>query len=177
MVNTCSFIESAANEAVDTILEMAAYKQSGVCRHLIVVGCLAQRYKDDPDLTHSLPEVDAFLGTGACEQIVEAVEDRVVSRLTLFPDPNARPFADLTVDRAMSGEPHAFVKVSEGCNRHCTYCIIPFLRGRQRSRPLGDICADAATLVKKGSRRLSLPLKTPRITAGTCRPAPGLPTC
>lgn len=156
VVNTCSFIESAANEAVDTILEMAAYKRTGACRRLVVTGCLAQRYKDDPDLTQSLPEVDAFLGTGACEQIVEVVEARAVSHLTLFPDPGKRGFADLSVDRALSGEPYAFVKVSEGCNRHCTYCIIPMLRGRQRSRPLEDICADARMLVKKGVKEIIL---------------------
>jgi ribosomal protein S12 methylthiotransferase len=156
VVNTCSFISSAADEAVDTILEMAAYKQSGVCRRLIVTGCLAQRYKNDPGLTQSLPEVDAFLGTGACEQIVAVVEDKTVSPLILFPDPNARGFADLSVDRALSGTPYAFVKVSEGCNRHCTYCIIPVLRGRQRSRPLDDICADALALVKKGVKEIIL---------------------
>jgi ribosomal protein S12 methylthiotransferase len=156
VVNTCGFIESAADEAVDTIIEMAAYKQTGACRRLVVTGCLAQRYKDDPGLTESLPEVDAFLGTGACEQIVEAVEDRAVPHLTLFPDPGNRGFADLSVDRALSGEPHAFVKVSEGCNRHCTYCIIPTLRGRQRSRPLADICADALMLVKKGVKEIIL---------------------
>ncbi|MEX1314157.1 MAG: 30S ribosomal protein S12 methylthiotransferase RimO [Desulfotignum sp.] len=156
VVNTCSFISSAADEAVDTILEMAAYKQSGVCRRLIVTGCLAQRYKNDPGLTESLPEVDAFLGTGACEQIVAVVEDKTVSPVILFPDPNARGFADLSVDRALSGTPYAFVKVSEGCNRHCTYCIIPVLRGRQRSRPMDDICADARALVKKGVKEIIL---------------------
>ena len=156
VVNTCGFITSAADEAVDTILEMAAYKQKGACRRLIMTGCLAQRYKDDPDLTESLPEVDAFLGTGACEGIVAVVEDRAVPHLTLFPDPSARPFADLSVDRALPRTPHAFVKVSEGCNRHCTYCIIPVLRGRQRSRPLADICADALMLVKKGVKEIIL---------------------
>jgi ribosomal protein S12 methylthiotransferase len=156
VVNTCGFIASAADEAVDTILEMAAYKQKGACRRLIVTGCLAQRYKDDPGLTQSLPEVDAFLGTGACERIVEAVEDRAVSCLTLFPDPGARPFADLSVERVLSGDTHAFVKVSEGCNRHCTYCIIPVLRGRQRSRPVDDICTDALMLVKKGVKEIIL---------------------
>ncbi|MFN2436895.1 MAG: 30S ribosomal protein S12 methylthiotransferase RimO [Desulfotignum sp.] len=156
VVNTCSFISSAADEAVDTILEMGAYKQSGACRRLIVTGCLAQRYKDDPDLTKSLPEVDAFLGTGACGQIVAVVADKTVSPVTLFPDPNARAFADLSVDRALSGTPYGFVKVSEGCNRHCTYCIIPALRGRQRSRPLDDICTDALALVKKGVKEIIL---------------------
>ncbi|WP_024335850.1 30S ribosomal protein S12 methylthiotransferase RimO [Desulfotignum balticum] len=156
VVNTCGFIASAADEAVDTILEMAQYKKQGACRRLIVTGCLAQRYKDDPGLTDSLPEVDAFLGTGACEQIVDVVDDRAVSCLTLFPDPNARSFADLSVDRALSGDPYAFVKVSEGCNRHCTYCIIPTLRGRQRSRPLDDICTDALSLVTQGVKEIIL---------------------
>jgi ribosomal protein S12 methylthiotransferase len=156
VVNTCGFIASAADEAVDTVLEMAAYKQNGVCRRLIVTGCLAQRYKDDPDLTQSLPEVDAFLGTGACERIVAVVENKSVAPVLLFPDPNTRPFADLSVDRALPQTPHAFVKVSEGCNRHCTYCIIPTLRGRQRSRPVDDICADALMLVKKGVKEIIL---------------------
>jgi len=156
VVNTCSFISSAADEAVDTILEMGAYKQQGGCRRLIVTGCLAQRYKDDPDLTQSLPEVDAFLGTGACGQIVAVVEGKTVSPVTLFPDPNARGFADLSVDRALSGTSYAFVKVAEGCNRHCTYCIIPALRGRQRSRPVDDICTDALALVKKGVKEIIL---------------------
>jgi ribosomal protein S12 methylthiotransferase len=156
VVNTCSFISSAADEAVDTILEMASCKAKGACHRLVVTGCLAQRYKDDPDLTRSLPEVDAFLGTGACDQIVAVVEGRAVSPVILFPDPGRRGFADLSVDRALSGDPYAFVKVSEGCNRHCTYCIIPTLRGRQRSRPMDDICAEALILVKKGVKEIIL---------------------
>jgi ribosomal protein S12 methylthiotransferase len=156
VVNTCGFITTAADEAVDTILEMAQYKTQGACRRLIVTGCLTQRYKDDPDLTKSLPEVDAFLGTGAWDQIVDVVADRTPSPLALFPDPDTRRFADLSVDRALSGDPYAFVKVSEGCNRHCTYCIIPTLRGRQRSRPMEEICAEAVSLVKKGVKEIIL---------------------
>ena len=156
VVNTCGFITTAADEAVDTILEMAKYKAQGACRRLIVTGCLAQRYKDDPELTQSLPEVDVFAGTGACEQIVDVVADRTPAPLTLFPDPNARQFADPSGARALSGDPYAFVKVSEGCNRHCTYCIIPALRGRQRSRPVADICAEALFLVKKGVKEIIL---------------------
>jgi ribosomal protein S12 methylthiotransferase len=156
VVNTCGFITTAADEAVDTILEMAKFKEQGACRRLIVTGCLAQRYKDDPDLTNSLPEVDAFVGTGACDQIAAVVADRTPSPLILFPDPNARGFADPFETRALSGDPFAFVKVSEGCNRHCTYCIIPTLRGRQRSRPVGDICAEAVSLVKKGVKEIIL---------------------
>ena len=156
VVNTCSFISAAADEAVDTILDMAQHKQEGICRRLIVTGCLAQRYKDDPDLTKTLPEVDAFVGTGACEQIVEVIEKKASVPLTLFPDPDKRGFQNLSIDRALSGDPFAFVKVSEGCNRHCTYCVIPALRGRQRSRPLEDICADALFLVSKGVKEIIL---------------------
>ena len=156
VVNTCSFISAAADEAVDTILEMAGYKKKGACRRLIVTGCLAQRYKDDPDLTGTLPEVDAFVGTGACEQIVDVIEKTASFPLTLFPDPNTRGFQHLSIDRVLSGDPFAFVKVSEGCNRHCTYCIIPTLRGRQRSRPIQEICAEALTLVNKGVKEIIL---------------------
>ncbi len=156
VVNTCSFISAAADEAVDTILDMAQYKQQGTCRRLIITGCLAQRYKDDPDLTGTLPEVDAFVGTGACEQIVDVVEKKASVPLTLFPDPDTRGFQNLFVDRVLSGDPFAFVKVSEGCNRHCTYCIIPTLRGRQRSRPMEDIWVEALTLVKKGVSEIIL---------------------
>ncbi|MCF8092243.1 MAG: 30S ribosomal protein S12 methylthiotransferase RimO [Desulfotignum sp.] len=156
LVNTCSFISAAADEAVDTILEMARYKNQGACRRLIVTGCLAQRYKDDPDLTGTLPEVDAFVGTGACEQIVDVVEEKRSVPLTLFPDPGTRGFQNLSVDRALTGDPFAFVKVSEGCNRLCTYCIIPTLRGRQRSRPLEEICTEALSLVSKGVKEIIL---------------------
>ena len=156
VVNTCSFISAAADEAVDTILEMAGYKKQGACRRLVVTGCLAQRYKDDPDLTGTLPEVDAFVGTGACEQIVDVIEKTASHPLTLFPDPDTRGLQNYAADRILSGDPYAFVKVSEGCNRHCTYCIIPTLRGRQRSRPIQEICAEALSLVNKGVKEIIL---------------------
>ncbi|MBU3953117.1 MAG: 30S ribosomal protein S12 methylthiotransferase RimO, partial [Proteobacteria bacterium] len=101
IVNTCGFISTASEEAVDVILEMAAFKQTGACKKLIATGCLAQRYKDDADLLASLPEVDAFLGTAACEQIVDVVEGRQESPLAMFPDPNQRKFQDLSIDREL----------------------------------------------------------------------------
>ncbi|MCA1795746.1 MAG: 30S ribosomal protein S12 methylthiotransferase RimO [Desulfobacteraceae bacterium] len=156
VVNTCSFITTAAEEAVDTILEMARFKEQGACSRLVVTGCLAQRYKDDPDLTKTLPEVDVFVGTGACDQIADVLENKTPAGLTLFPDPNARTFADLSVDRVLSNDPHAYIKVSEGCSRHCTYCIIPSLRGRQRSRPMEEICSEARSLVAKGVKEIIL---------------------
>ena len=156
IVNTCGFISTASDEAVDVILEMAEYKKSGVCKRLIATGCLAQRYKDDPDLTATLPEVDAFLGTAACERIVEAVESREVKALTLFPDPGERKFQDMSEQRELLSEHFAYVKVSEGCNRHCTYCIIPKLRGAQRSRPVADIVRESERLVGRGVKEIIL---------------------
>jgi len=156
IVNTCGFISTAADEAVDVILEMARFKKTGVCQKLIATGCLAQRYKDDPSLPTSLPEVDAFLGTAACEQIVCAVEGRQTTPLTLFPDPNQRRFQDLSTDRELISTGFAYIKVSEGCNRHCTYCIIPQLRGTQRSRPVADIITEALSLGAKGVKEIIL---------------------
>ncbi|OGR20359.1 MAG: ribosomal protein S12 methylthiotransferase RimO [Desulfobacula sp. RIFOXYA12_FULL_46_16] len=154
IVNTCGFISTASDEAVDVILEMAEYKKTGACKRLIATGCLAQRYKDDPDLTATLPEVDAFLGTAACERIVEAVESR--EALTLFPDPDQRAFQDMSEQRELLSDHFAYVKVSEGCNRHCTYCIIPKLRGTQRSRPVADIVGESERLVDQGVKEIIL---------------------
>lgn len=156
IVNTCGFISTASDEAVDVILEMAEYKKTGACKRLIATGCLAQRYKDDPDLTGTLPEVDAFLGTAACDYIVDAVESREVKTLTLFPDPGERKFQDMSEQRELLSEHFAYVKVSEGCNRHCTYCIIPKLRGAQRSRPVADIVRESERLVDQGVKEIIL---------------------
>jgi ribosomal protein S12 methylthiotransferase len=156
IVNTCGFISTASDEAVDVILQMAEFKETGTCNKLIATGCLAQRYKDDESLVSTLPEVDAFLGTAACEQIVDAVETNEVKTLTLFPDPNSRSFQDVTEQRKLLTEHLAYIKVSEGCNRKCTYCIIPSLRGIQRSRPIEDICQEATSLVKSGVKEIIL---------------------
>ncbi|MCK5695654.1 MAG: 30S ribosomal protein S12 methylthiotransferase RimO [Desulfobacula sp.] len=159
IVNTCGFISTASDEAVDVILEMAKFKKTGVCEKLIASGCLAQRYKDDKNLVFTLPEVDAFLGTGACEQIVEVVESKEIKTLTLFPDPNKRPFqdlSDLSGQRELITDHFAYIKVSEGCSRKCTYCIIPQLRGTQRSRPGDDICREARNLVSRGVNEIIL---------------------
>jgi len=156
IVNTCGFISTASDEAVDVILEMADYKTTGACKRLIATGCLAQRYKDDPDLTATLPEVDAFLGTAACDYIVDVVENRGINTLTLFPDPNQRAFQDISEKRELLSHHFAYVKVSEGCNRKCTYCIIPKLRGLQRSRPVMEIVKESKTLVEQGVKEIIL---------------------
>ena len=156
IVNTCGFISTASDEAVDVILEMAAFKQKGKCERLIATGCLAQRYKDDAGLVTTLPEVDAFLGTAACDQIVDAVESKELKTLTLFPDPNLRPFQDPSDQRELISDGFSYIKVSEGCNRKCTYCIIPQLRGIQRSRPVDDICKEAENFVSNGTKEIIL---------------------
>lgn len=120
IVNTCGFISTASDEAVDVILQMAEYKKTGACKRLIATGCLAQRYKDDKNLAAALPEVDAFLGTGACDLIVEAVENGTSKTLTLFPDPGKRLFQNLLEQRKLLTHDYAYIKVSEGCSRRCS---------------------------------------------------------
>ncbi|MBT3387984.1 MAG: 30S ribosomal protein S12 methylthiotransferase RimO [Desulfobacula sp.] len=156
IVNTCGFISTASDEAVDVLLEMAKFKKTGLCKKLIATGCLAQRYKEDENLLSALPEVDAFLGTAAIDLIVAAVESEDKSPLTFFPDPHKRPFQNLLEQRELTTTFLAYIKVSEGCNRKCTYCIIPSLRGAQRSRPLDDICKEAEILVEKGVKEILL---------------------
>ena len=156
IINTCGFISTASDEAVDVILEMAEFKRDGSCKKLIVTGCLAQRYKDDKSLVSTLPEVDAFLGTGACDTIVDVVEGQQDKTVTLFPDPNKREFQDILEPRQLTSHFYAYVKVSEGCSRKCTYCIIPQLRGQQRSRPGADICKEASDLISRGVKEIIL---------------------
>ncbi len=156
IVNTCGFISTASDEAVDVLLEMAKLKKTGLCKRLIATGCLAQRYKEDENLLSALPEVDAFLGTAAIDLIVQAVESDDKNPLTFFPDPSKRPFQDLLEQRELTISFLAYIKVSEGCNRKCTYCIIPSLRGAQRSRPLDDICKEAKNLVQRGVKEILL---------------------
>ena len=156
IVNTCGFISTASDEAVDVILQMAKFKETGKCKKLIATGCLVQRYKDDQNLASSLHEVDAFLGTGACEHIADVVEDKIIKPVVFFPDPNKREFQNLLEPRQLSSDFYTYVKVSEGCNRKCTYCIIPQLRGLQRSRPKDDICKEAQNLISKGVKEIIL---------------------
>ena len=156
IINTCAFISTASDEAVEVILNLSKFKEKGRCKKLIVTGCLAQRYKDDKNLASSLPEVDAFLGTHACENIVKAVENKEIKTLTLFPDPDKRPFQNPLEQRKLISQFFAYIKISEGCNRKCTYCIIPKLRGKQRSRPKHDICKEAKSLVLKNIKEIIL---------------------
>jgi ribosomal protein S12 methylthiotransferase len=154
VVNTCSFIEEAANESIDTILALAACKQTGVCRRLIVAGCLPERYREE--IVTSLPEVDLFLGTGAYDQIEKGVEDMLEKGACVLPDPNRTKLTSAHLPRMIT-EPHsAYLKIAEGCSSHCTYCVIPKLRGNHRSRTMTDITAEARKLVAAGVREIVL---------------------
>ena len=155
IVNTCCFVEDAADESVDTILAAAAYKRSGRCRRLIVTGCLPERYREAS--ADALPEVDLFLGTGAYDRILEAVEKTpTLSGNCLLPDPDRIAPQGADTPRATPSGPMAYIKIAEGCDRHCTFCIIPTLRGRQKSRSLEDIVDEAQGLIAQGVKELVL---------------------
>lgn len=152
IVNTCGFIESAAQESVDEILGLAELKKSGSCRRLIVTGCLPERYREA--VGDALPEVDLFLGTGAYHRIVEALASPKAKNRCLLPAPDDLPLADCRTERQLATTAFAYLKVSEGCDRGCTYCIIPKLRGRLRSRAPEDAISEARRLVEGGIREI-----------------------
>ncbi len=154
VVNTCSFIELAADESIDTILALAEFKRRGSCRRLIVTGCLPERYREATG--EALSEVDVFLGTGAYDRIVEAVEGIPDGGACLLPDPDVIPMTGGEEKRFIGRVPSAYLKIAEGCNRSCTYCIIPRLRGRQKSRPADDILREAQTMIVAGVMELVL---------------------
>ncbi|MCP4347532.1 MAG: 30S ribosomal protein S12 methylthiotransferase RimO [Desulfobacterales bacterium] len=157
IINTCSFIEDAADESVDTILELAKLKKSGSCRNLIVAGCLPERYRED--IVQALPEVDVFLGTGAFDRIVQAAEKNLKSKIKkskiLLPDPDS--IVPTKHDPRIRESSHmAYLKIAEGCSKHCTYCIIPKLRGKQKSRSPENITDEARSLIESGVKELVL---------------------
>ena len=154
IVNTCSFIDSAADESIDTILELAKYKKNKTCRRLVVTGCLPERYRED--IVDAIPEVDVFLGTGAFDRIVEAVDGYLDTAGCILPDPDSVVISGDDTTRARSAPHMAYLKIAEGCSKHCTYCIIPRLRGKQKSRPPEDIVSEACDLVRSGVKELVL---------------------
>ena len=153
VVNTCSFVESAINESIDTILDLARFKKTGRCNRLVVAGCLPERFREA--IAEALPEVDQFLGTGAFSRIVDAVTGGLGRGTSLLPDPDRIPM-DHTAVRVRKLPHTAYLKIAEGCSRHCTYCIIPRLRGRQKSRPMDHILAEARQLIDSGVKELNL---------------------
>jgi len=154
VVNTCSFISSAIDESIDTILEMARFKHAGTCRRLIVTGCLPERFREE--IADSLPEVDFFLGTGAFHEIVKAVQGSLTPSGCHLPDPNLTAMQDAAAPRLLCSAQTAYLKIAEGCSRHCTYCIIPKLRGKQKSQPLEHVVSEARLLLSRGIKELIL---------------------
>lgn len=158
IVNTCSFIGPAKEESIETILDLARYKETGRCKVLVASGCLAQRYV--AELQAELPEVDAFVGTGDYPRIAEVVQaalrgEKVTSVGRASGQP-AQPYPeDLPRILSASG-PSAYLKISEGCDHHCTFCIIPHLRGDMTSRPIESIVAEAEALAASGVKELVL---------------------
>lgn len=151
VVNTCGFIDTAKQESIDAILEAASMKKEGACQKLIVAGCLVERYRDE--LLAEMPEIDACLGTRDIEQIAEVIGGAGWEELDRDPDylyDEASPRL-LTTPKAS-----AYLKISEGCDHACAFCIIPKLRGGQRSRPIGSVVAEARQLVAQGVLEISL---------------------
>jgi ribosomal protein S12 methylthiotransferase len=152
VVNTCAFIGPAKQESVDTILELAELKKTGRCSTLVVTGCLSQRY--GPELAKEMPEVDHFLGTGAYVQIGDLLAAEAAPR-QVIPDPDY--VHDARTPKVNSSPKWtAYLKISEGCDNACAFCIIPTLRGAQRSRPIDDLVAEARILAASGVRELNL---------------------
>ena len=154
VVNTCCFIHDAKEESIQTILEMAEYKKEGKLKALIVTGCLAQRYQQE--IIDEIPEVDAVLGTTSYDHIVEAVEEALAGNgHVVLEDVDALP--DVKEKRLVTtGGHYAYMKIAEGCDKHCTYCIIPKLRGNYRSVPREKLLAEAKDLADQGVKELIL---------------------
>lgn len=154
VVNTCGFIDSAKKEAIDTILEMAEYKKDK-CKYLIVTGCLSQRYMDE--LKEGFPEVDMFLGTASYHKLPMLIKELVAGKAQKCHsnDKDERVFSS---DRVLTTPYHyAYIKIAEGCDNRCTYCAIPYIRGKYTSRPIEDIVAEAKDIITKyGTKEIIL---------------------
>mgnify|MGYP005759317339 FL=1 len=156
IINTCCFIGDAKEESVNTILEMARCKEERRCKALLVTGCLAQRYKDE--ILTEIPEVDGILGTSSYDQIgamVKQILEEKKEHVSCFRDINALPRTD-GGRMVTTGGHYAFLKIAEGCDKHCTYCIIPSLRGSYRSVPMEDLLQEARGLAAQGVKELIL---------------------
>ena len=145
VVNTCCFIDDAKAESIESILEMASMKTEGKCRKLVVAGCLSERYKDE--ILTEFPEVDAYIGTHDLSEIIQAcaLDEELVEIPAISPD------------RIVTTPGHyEFLKIAEGCNKYCTYCIIPYIRGKYQSYPIMSVIEDAKRLAEKGVKELIL---------------------
>ncbi len=151
VINTCAFIESAKKESIDNILDIAWLKENGSLKGIVVTGCMAEKYREE--ILTEMPEVDALLGTGSVHSIVEAI--KAVSRGEKFTEFKDKNTVELGGDRIVTtGDAMAYLKISEGCDNCCTYCAIPKLRGRFRSRPMDDLVKEAKELVSLGVKEI-----------------------
>ena len=154
VINTCCFIHDAKEESIENILEMAEYKKAGTCKVLIVTGCMAQRYKEE--IIEEIPEVDAVLGTTSYMDILKAINEACEGRhFQEFRDINELP-EDSGRRVLTTGGHYGYLKIAEGCDKHCTYCIIPSLRGRFRSVPQERLIAQAEHMAEQGVKELIL---------------------
>lgn len=154
VINTCCFIHDAKQESIDTILEMARMKQEGVCKALVVAGCLAHRYQDE--LIAELPEVDAYVGTTSYDKIADVI-DAVLNGEGYNVTDDADRLVMTQEERVVTtGGYYEYLKIAEGCDKHCTYCIIPKVRGSYRSYPMEYLVHQAEHLVRNGARELIL---------------------
>ncbi len=152
VVNTCGFLASACEEAIDNILEMAELKKAGQLKKILVTGCMAQRYKED--VLNELPEVDGVLGTGSYEEIAAAITEVMEQGLRPCHLGNIHT-ANQSGPRILSTPPwYAYLRIAEGCDNHCAYCVIPSLRGKYRSRPMNELLDEASELASAGVKEL-----------------------
>lgn len=156
LVNTCGFIEDARKEAIETILYVSRWKEEGACKYLVVTGCLVQKYADE--LAQSLPEVDILLGTGDLPVLVDMLEKReeATSQILQVGNPNDFLFDESLCAGGVPFGHYAYIKIAEGCNNCCTYCVIPSLRGKYRSRRIEAIYEEALALSIKGVKEIIL---------------------
>lgn len=153
IVNTCGFIESAKQESIANILDVAELKKWGKCRHIIATGCLVERYREE--VMDSLPELDGVLGVGSISDIVDAC--RAVMRGEKYSSFKDKEKSQLGGERILTTDDYtAYLKIAEGCDNRCTYCAIPGIRGKMRSRPIEDIVSEAKDLEKLGVKELNL---------------------
>ena len=154
VVNTCCFIHDAKEESIQTILEMAEYKKTGRLKALVVTGCLAQRYQQE--IIDEIPEVDAVLGTASYDKIAEAIDEALDGHTEMYLEDIDRLPQVSSKRLVTTGGHYAYLKIAEGCDKHCTYCVIPKIRGNFRSVPMEQLLKEAKELAEGGVKELIL---------------------
>jgi ribosomal protein S12 methylthiotransferase len=172
IVNTCGFIQDAKQESIDAILELARLKQKGAVRRLYATGCLSQRYGDE--LLDDMPELDGAFGLGMLDAVAEAVTGASRSRQVVRQDVRQLAYLDWTSRFLTDQLPYAYVKISDGCDRLCSYCAIPQMRGRYRSRPMESILNEARFLADNGKKELILVSQEATLWGSDLMGRPGL---